>query len=122
MAPRHATTESRLSVRLSWGGRWGLYYGAALSVLATVGYVLKPSGFAQAGLNYPEVVAFYVIGGPVAGLIVGLLRPVTASVLGAAIVGIVTAVPIGFALTIMLAGMPWTRSHTILVTILILSG
>jgi hypothetical protein len=69
--------------------------------------------FERKGVTFLAVVVLYLVGGPVTGAIVGLLRPVAKSGLGAAITGVVAAIPVSVMAIAAVGGFPpWTRQHT----------
>lgn len=76
---------------LRWGMLCGLGYGIVFS-----GFVLITHGApsAQIGVPLSRIVFFYLVGGIVGGLIVGSLRPLTTTLLGWMVTGVIITFPI----------------------------
>lgn len=75
---------------LKWGVRWGWTIAIAftgIAVVLTVAAGPEPRG----GPSLPSLIGFYFLGGTVGGLLVGLLRPITAHKAGAVFVGTLVA-------------------------------
>jgi hypothetical protein len=88
------SSSSGVQLNLRWGLRWGVWMAAGFSVLALVivGIAWLSSGGRARGFSVlPFVLGAYWVGGLVGGVILGVLRPVTAWPLGAMIVGFVIA-------------------------------
>jgi hypothetical protein len=91
--------------------RWGVLSGIAFATLTSLWVgglaILRGSvRFETYGLTIWQIMAVYFAGGVAGGAVVGLLRPVTKYRLGAALVGLVAAVPLAFAVEIALQGSP----------------
>jgi hypothetical protein len=88
---------SRLRENLAWAVKWGVGMAAGLSILALIiaAITWTTSGGTIRGMNVlPFALATYWIGGLVGGVILGIMRPLTAWPLGAMFVGVL----IGFCL------------------------
>ena len=90
--------SQRLGLNLGTGVRWGLYYAAVYSAVGTVLYVLRgPDLLAGYGLTFVEMLASYVAGGLVGGVVVGLFLPMGRTAVGAALLGFIAVLPFCFA-------------------------
>lgn len=70
-------------------------FGSVYAVWAVILRVIGGShAFEKAGIGFPSAVAFYLIGGAFAGLLLGLCRPLLRRKVGAAITGSLIAVPL----------------------------
>lgn len=107
--------SSRIGTRLRWGVRWGVYYTVVLVAWVGLIWLLRGSDpFERQGVTLLAVLTLYVVAGPVTGGMVGLLLPLAKSALGAAITGVVAAVPVSVMTIATVGGFPpWTRQHTI---------
>jgi len=77
------------------GMRNGLGIALVLSIIAIALYIVQgPNGLARIGITLPQVLLLYVLGGVIAGTIVGLLRAHVTSALSATIVGALAAFPV----------------------------
>jgi peptidoglycan/LPS O-acetylase OafA/YrhL len=89
----------RLTGDLRIGIRVGLSFSVAFSVLAAIAFViLLMNGEASAikrdtGLNFPEIILLYVVGGLVGGVLIGLLRPLRSTAVGSFVIGTISAFP-----------------------------
>src|SRR6059036_329305 len=95
---------------LMWGAFWGICGGVVYSAYAVVLLILRgPAAFEANDTSFPAVLGAYLGGGGAAGLLLGLLRPLTRSWLGSAILGALCAVPVFSAGRIALSGFSnWT--------------
>jgi len=93
----HATDERRrrdLKADLREGIGAGMYLAAAYSVIGGVAVALGAGRVIESlGANILIVVAAYFTGGLLSGVAFGLLRPMGATRLGAALLGFVVALP-----------------------------
>ncbi len=107
-------TDTRFGTRVLWGLRWGLYYAAVLAAWITLIRLLRGTEpLERQGVTFVEVLVLYALGGPITGALVGILLPFTKSGMGAALVGIVAAIPVSVATIWTVADIPtWTRFHT----------
>jgi len=116
---RHARTPRRprnLRVDLTWGMKGGLLVATIFSSWAGLVWVLSQGGpWKEQGLSLPAIVGGYLVGGVSAGAIVGLLRPLTRSKLGAYAVGYLAGCFVMAALLAAVAGPPtgWNAVHVI---------
>jgi len=94
--------------------RTALGCAAVLSAFVTLQSALTHGrALERYGLRLWEVIALYFGGAVVAGLVVGLLKPLTRTLLGAMIVGVVAVYPALLALSpIGLPDRPWTARFT----------
>ena len=98
---------------VAWGVGWGLVLAAILLIAASLVYLAAFIGAASVGLSFWRLVLVYLGGGLLGGLVVGLLRPLTRSHLGAALVGVVAAVPVGVGVRLLRNGLaPWSDKDT----------
>lgn len=98
---------------VAWGIAWGAVFALAYSGLAVI-------LTATSQLRGPEdprlldMIVAYVFGGIAGGAIVGLLRPLANSRVGAAVVGLLVAVPVVLGTGVALYGLPpWERHEAI---------
>ena len=73
---------------LRWGLGWGVWMAAGYSVLAVLLAAVRGSGdYPELGLSTPRIVGLYWLVGPTAGLVAGVLRPLTRYAVGAILTG-----------------------------------
>jgi peptidoglycan/LPS O-acetylase OafA/YrhL len=100
---------------LKWGLRWGLIMAVGFTVIgivATIGASFDPTPRNDPSLA--SFIGFYFLAGIVGGLLLGLLRPVTRSKVGAMLVGTaVAAVSIGLLARMFVVTDGWTLVDTI---------
>lgn len=98
---------------------WGIGIGSFLSILPLLAYMLfgsKP--FADLHTSLPKVLAIYVLGGCIAGALVGLVMPMIRSDVIAAVVGSIVGVLFACAIQIMDAsGEGWTSASIFAVVV-----
>ncbi len=90
----------------------GLWYGRAYAVVALLLWVLfGPDRFSRLHVTILGVVSMYLVGGGLAGAIVGVLSPVAGrSRLGRVVIGIVAALPFCLiGIMVMLPRGDWSR-------------
>jgi hypothetical protein len=88
-----------MSSRVVEGGKGGLFFGVGYSVLALILFVLRgPTLFEAQGVGLIELILLYLAGGVIAGAICGWLEPLTGSLFGRILVGIIAAIPFAFLL------------------------
>lgn len=110
---------------LRWGLGWARWFIVGFSVLATVIYAVRPLLTEQPPVvELYRVLLAYIGGGLVAGLTVGLLRPLGRSRPGATLLGIVTALPAYYGCAIALFGLaglgdPVTHVATVLLAVIV---
>jgi hypothetical protein len=89
----------RLTEDLRIGIRVGLSFSAAFSVLAAMAFLVllvnRQAGALkrETGLNFPEIILLYVVGGLVGGILIGLLRPLRSTAVGSFVIGTISAFP-----------------------------
>ena len=84
----------RIRSDIAWGVFAGLLMATFYSVVAIAIHAAKGSGaFDEAGITLGKALAAYWIGGAVGGAVLGLAIPLARNKLGAAIVGILVAIP-----------------------------
>jgi hypothetical protein len=99
---------------LGWGIFWGLAFALILTIVLVVLYAVNGAElFESHDTTFAGVVAVYFGGGLVGGAVVGLLRPLTHWRWGAAVVGVLAAMPIGLAGRLLRYGFdPWGPKDT----------
>lgn len=115
----------RLGEDVAWGARLGLVMGLVYAAIGGLLYLAQDSP--EIGrIRLPSLLALYVFGGVTGGVIVGVLRPILNSHLGAIFAGTVSLLPFGFATIVLYSGpiSEWGLAEYIgiLVTALILGG
>ena len=97
-----------------WGFRYGVVFGLFFSAWAVVALIVGgPETFARQGTTFGEIIGLYLVGGSIAGAIVGMLRPLAYRRVGAAVVGFFAALPLAVGTKIMLSGFRWTQADEI---------
>ena len=106
----------RLFRRIAWGAKTGTIFGLAFSLLALVVFLLGGQGPFEANhSSFGKIVVTYFLGGVSAGMIVGMLRPLTASKVGAAVTGFIAAAPVSILMRFAVNGFrAWTVKDTVL--------
>ena len=88
---------------LIWGVGLGVLFGVILALLGVLILVTKGSeAVGRVGASPRAITAGYLLGGAMAGAVVGLLRPIASRPFGAALVGMVAAVPVSVLFQIIL--------------------
>jgi len=84
-----------LVANVRWGAYWGFVSGCMYS-LSQLGLrlVVGPEYFAQHDVTGQEIIPIYIMGLTLAGVIVGIARPLTRWLPGALVVGAIAAVPL----------------------------
>jgi hypothetical protein len=120
----HTTIESHTMPRhplanIRWGAGIGASFGAVYAVWAVVLYAFGGGrAFTDGRTSLLGAAAFYMIGGTVAGGIIGLSRPLLLRRSGAVVVGVVACVPLAIGLRLMFVGFtPWALKDTLFVVI-----
>ena len=105
----------RFLERLRWGARVGAIFGLLYASLAVVIFLVGGQAPFEAGhSSFEKMIATYLVGGVGAGLIVGMLKPLTQSKVGAAIVGSLAAIPVGILLRFATGHPgPWQGTDTV---------
>ena len=104
----------RLDRDWRWGLKTGLAFATVYSLFALLLFVLSGGqAFREKGVSLVNVVAAYYGGGAIAGLVVGLLRPLASTLAGAILVGIIAfiAVSSGIGLVIFGGFARWGRDE-----------
>ena len=78
-----------------WGVRWGLRFAIVLVIWVLIIFLIGGSAaFAKYDTTLSKTIGVYLGGGALAGLIVGLCRPLLQNQIAAAIVGVFAAIPV----------------------------
>jgi len=93
------------------------YSAFGLLILLTRG--AKP--FAANKVSPASAIAVYLISGPIAGALLGLLRPFTRHLPGAMLVSIPVSFPVFAGALLAVSGMPWTWDRGTWIMLLILT-
>jgi hypothetical protein len=89
----------------------GLTGGSLFSLFALVAYMVRgPASFERIGIPMGSVVGLYLICGLAGGLLLGLLLPLTVLRWGAALVGILVALPLYAGAGLLLGDFNWRLS------------
>jgi hypothetical protein len=109
----------RLVANLPWGALSGLLFGVIYVLILGILFVVRgPELFRYYNTSFGEIAILYLYGGVGGGLIVGLLRPLLRWWWGAALVGVVAVIPVGFAFQLMRSGFAaWGPKDTLVVVI-----
>jgi hypothetical protein len=101
--------SGRVLKGMAWGLGMAMLYSAYAIVLATVS---GPEPFDKLGVTLETVVMTYLLGGVVAGAIVGALLPLRRTAVGRSFVGFVAAVPVFIGIFYAMQGNParWDSS------------
>lgn len=103
--------QSKIKSNVPAGIIGGLILASFYCVYVVILYVARgPSPFENQGTSLPNVLILYAITGAVGGAIVGALRPITVTRLGALAVGVIAALPLSLGVQAIVAGHPahWT--------------
>lgn len=97
----------------------GLAIAICLCFYAGILYLFRgPKPFESNGTTLGTVILLYLVGGTVAGAVLGLLFPFTRWRWGAALVGFVAAMPVFVIFRFALEGFtPWTKGDTIVMSV-----
>lgn len=105
---------------LVWGAKWGLRLASLYCVWIIIliglnrSLTLKASGGHT--VNALAVLALYVLGGAIAGAVVGITRPLQRSMIGAMLSGWFAALPVFWGAVFVVRGfVPWDSESTIIV-------
>ena len=94
-----------------WGIGWGLSLAVGFSILGFIPALIRAltSSAALGGraVSFFVIIAIYVVSGVSAGAVVGLFRPILRNPFGAALAGVVAAVPVAVAIRVGIIGAPW---------------
>jgi hypothetical protein len=105
----------RLASDIRWGVVWGSILALALTLVLLVLFAVHGSKlFDSYGTSFTTVALLYLCGGVAGGVIVGLLRPLSRWRIGAVVMGVFAAVPIGIGIRLMRSGLePWGATDSI---------
>lgn len=95
-----------------WGLKWGLVFATGFSLIALAMTVLTGGEVINnQGVSLAASIALYWSGGVFGGIVLGLLRPLTRTRVGAALVGVIIMVPVELAIGLLLIGpiSTWSR-------------
>ena len=91
---RNMSGGSRIVKNIVDGIKFGLMFAGAFSVIAIVLFVLSGGSALDRSLTtLARVIGAYAVGGVASGAVFGLLRPLARWAVGAAVLGIIVAVP-----------------------------
>ena len=97
MKPRTPLSREGLAHNMRWGLRWGLYFAAAYTSLGALGMLLAGGAmYSPEGRKLLLLLPLYWVGFPLAGLVLGILRPLTVRLLGQVLVASLAGLPISF--------------------------
>jgi hypothetical protein len=118
---------SSLLGNLAWGVKGGVAFAIASVAWVGVLVVINGSVVLQPRHGPPVnawlVILAYLAGGIVAGAVVGLLRPAVRWRLGAALVGMVAAVPVFAGIRFLVDGLtPWARGDSAVLAFCVVVG
>jgi hypothetical protein len=104
-----------------WGAKLGLVIGVMYTALAVLLYAFTGSGrFDKVGIPVGVLCLLYLVGGLVAGLVLGVFRSALDNRASAFVVGILAAMPISFGITGALSHgfSQWTMDEWIMVLVM----
>jgi len=92
---------------IRWGIQWGMIIASIYSLIALVlnGFS-SGQAFSRKGITVGQTIALYFISGLIAGVIIGSLRPIMKTKLGASAVGVIAAFPLSVGISVMRSGSP----------------
>jgi len=91
---RRPPDQIPVRANLRWGILWGISFTGAAGVYVYILAIVRDSvWFERYGVTLWTIWAAYGAAGMISGILLGLLRPVTATRLGATLVGILVAIP-----------------------------
>ena len=91
--PASGTTGQNFGWGLRWGTLAGVVYGGLLVVALVLG---GTDAFAKKGISPFAAIAINLLGFPLTGAVVGLLRPWATHAIGSIFVGMIAVLPIAF--------------------------
>ena len=123
-SPRTSDEVRSLLTNVRTGTRYGLIVALVLVAWVTVLRLVNgEKSFAHLDTTYGSVVLFYLLGGLVAGAMLGAMRPLMRTKPGLAIAVALVAIPVTAAARVMWSGFtPWTHSDSLLVMIVSVSS
>ena len=91
------TPGPNLLANVRWGVYWGFCGAIVYSAFAVLILIFRGEGpFATNDTTFGTVIALYFVSGITVGIVLGVLRPLTHSRVGAAIVGVICTIPAVF--------------------------
>ena len=90
---------------MRWGLSWGFKMAVAATTLATAVLLIGGPSVFEGRPGYFQIVRFYILGGMVGGLLLGLSRPLTRYRIGIAFVGICVISGVFFSFLLFAVGM-----------------
>src|SRR5689334_9034589 len=103
-----ARSRFELKADLRWGLKGAFSFAAVYCGWVIIVFLVRGTGpFDHLGVTFLGVELMYVATAAIGGVLVGALRPLTASTAGAYFVGILAGVILITGTTILLSGMPW---------------
>lgn len=114
----------QLLLNLGWGIYWGLSFAAGAALLASASYlIVGPERLTAKYAPLDTVLLSYLWGGVTGGIVVGLLRGSTRSWWGAAVVGLIVAIPVGVGIGVTMFGESgWERYELLGAITAVLTG
>lgn len=111
---RPAGRDLRKDVR--WGVRRGAGVGMLFSGVALLGVLLSGSDqfAARTGATPVDALFLYMVLGPLLGAVIGILRPMTKSMQGTMLIGLVCGVLVALFAGVVYLGLPWEETHTLM--------
>ena len=95
------------TANIRWGIQWGMTIASIYSLIALVINRLSAGqAFSRKGITLGQTIALYMISGLIGGIVIGSLRPVMKSKLGASAVGVIAAFPLSVGISVMRSGAP----------------
>ena len=121
--PRSPSRLSTLNRNLRWGVGNGLYMACFFTVVVVLIRVFADHNSSSAShrLSLPVIIGVYVVGGVLAGAIVGVLRPLTRYAIGAMLVSLPAFLPIATLITMAYEGSPEHWGKAVWETVLLLT-
>lgn len=103
------TTPVRNSIAvwrdIKWGLGHGLGFAVLYSLLVAILYAIRGArAFDRYATSIGSVIALYFAAGVIAGALVGIMRPLTASRGGSILVGTVAAIPVFLGVGVLISG------------------
>lgn len=118
---REGLVKTSLSENVKWGLGWGVFMACFYSAFAVLILLTRgPQAFTSKGASFTGMISVYIVGGILAGGILGMLRPITRHFLGAVVAAIPVSVPPSGGLLIAIRGAPlqWSRNTWLALVVL----
>ena len=98
--------EAQVLGNMKWGALHGLGVGLVFTAWVTFLYIIRGSKPFEANhTTFVAVLGLYLVGGPLAGAIVGLFRPMVRRLPGALLAGAVGGIPAAIAVRLAMFGL-----------------